>query len=428
MPTLETSTELIILSDLHLSTGSYLPSGLPDPLEQFVADEAFAHFLEHLISSLNREHQPGRLLFLGDFLDFLHARAEPSHNGPGIDIDTSEEIAHRKLEKIFAGHPVFFEALSRLATAGFHIDIVPGNHDIDLMRPAIQAHFIDLLDSTGQMGKNASQVHFFPWLYLIPGLVYAEHGNQHHDLNSFSTLLTPYHHSHPEALEIPLGAYFDTFIHHTYERVSPSDHEYKSPIRYLAGELIRHPANLIKALPDIFDFASKSIEVIAYRASPGCASRRKGYQSGLLKEYSIELGLDGSTVVSLDKLAASPNGRMLARLLTGMLHPGGQVTQSGYLMQAAQSIHKLLQSKGLAVPYYVFGHSHIATKLRLHSEDNSEAYYLNTGTWSEEPFSDKSKARKIFPFIQIVNVPDAHGATTSLLQWNERLRLPEPLA
>src|SRR5512143_1277856 len=104
MPSLEPCTKLIILSDLHLSTGSYLASGFTDPLEQFFADQAFAHFLEYLISELSAANQPGRLLFLGDFFDFLHARIASPQTKHVLDIDTSEGTAHQKLERIFIGH------------------------------------------------------------------------------------------------------------------------------------------------------------------------------------------------------------------------------------------------------------------------------------------------------------------------------------
>lgn len=433
MPILKPSTSLTILSDLHLSTGPYLASGSPDPLEQFFADQAFAHFLEYLIGSLSRENQPGRLLFLGDFLDFLHARLEPIREKHVLDIDTSETTAHQKLERIFAGHPVFFEALGRLAAAGFHIDLVPGNHDIDLMRPAIQSHFTDLLAKAGRQAEIASKVHFFAWLYTIPGLLYAEHGNQYHDLNSFPTLLSPYHPSRPDALELPLGSYFDIFFHHLVERVGAPEQGIRSPILYLARKYIRHPANLILAFPDVFWFAWRMLQIIAYWASPGCEARRKAYQTGVLAEYAAGLDLSIKTVLSLDRLCAAPDARMLLRLIRKLLPPGGQpLLHGGYLFQAARSIHQLLQAEGCPVPFYVFGHSHQATGLPLPSGDGigpgPSACFLNTGTWSEAPFSSAGRTRNTFPFIQIVKELNAQGPTARLFQWNESLKLAEQLS
>lgn len=428
MPVFEPSTDLIILSDLHLSSGPYLASGLPDPLEQFADDQAFAHFLEYLIDQHSQENQAGRLLFLGDFLDFLHARVKSPQKKDVLDIDSSEATAHQKLEMIFAGHPVFFEALGHLAATGFQIDLVPGNHDIDLMRPAIQSHFIDLLCKVGRQANIASNVHFFSWIYKIPGLLYAEHGNQYHDLNSFPTLLSPYHHSYPDALELPLGSYFDTYIHHMLVKVGTSDQGIQSPIRYLARKFFKHPANLIRAFPDIIWFARRAFTVVAYRASPGCASRRKAYQTEMLTDYAAELDMAVKTVMSLDRLSAAPNTRMLVRLIRGVLWPSGQSSQVGYLFQAAKSIGKILQSDGVPVPFYVFGHSHQATKLPLPTSDGSAAWFLNSGTWSKAPFSSAVRTRNTFPFIQIVKEQNAQGPTARLLQWNESFKLVEPLS
>lgn len=428
MPTLEPYTKLTILSDLHLSTGSYLASGPSDPFEQFYADQAFAHFLDYLTSELSSVNQPGRFLFLGDFLDFLHARLAVAPTKPMLEIDTSEITAHQKLERIFEGHPIFFEALGRLAASGFHIDLVPGNHDIDLMRPAIQAHFSDLLAKAGRHVDIATNIHFFPWLYTIPGLLYAEHGNQYHDLNSFPTLLTPYHHNHPDALELPLGSYFDTFLHHLIELVGIPDQNIQSPIRYLARKLIRQPANLIQAFPEVSQFARRAFQIVTYRSSPGCDTRRKLYQSGILADYAHALDLDAKTVRSLDQLCASPNIRMLFRLLRGLLPSGEQPLHGGYLFQAARSIHKIMQAEGKPATFYVFGHTHQATSLPMPSEDGPVAYFLNTGTWSDAPFSSVGRVRNTFPFIQIVNVPNFQVSTATLFRWNENQKLVEPFS
>lgn len=426
MPILEPSADLIILSDLHLAGGPSLASGKTNTHELFVSDQAFAHFGETLIARRSPENQPGRLLFLGDFLDFLHAHADPPGKKYTLDIDSSEAAALHALERIFSGHPVFFEALNRLAAAGFQIDLVPGNHDIDLMRPAVQSRFTDLLSAAGGQANIASNVHFFPWIYTIPGILYAEHGNQYHEINSFPTLLMPYHHRHPENLELPLGSYFDKLIYHLVERVGGGDKTISSPIRYLAGKFFRRPSKLVLALPEILQFIGVAFRIAAYRSSPNCASKRRTYQAETLPRVAGSLGLSPETVRSLDRLTAAPNLRMAFRLLRKNRSPAGQADHGSYLFQAAQSIHQVLRSEGVSVPYYVFGHSHDTARLPIPSSDGPSAWYLNTGTWAEAPFSSAAVTRNSFPFIQVVKELNSQGSTATLLLWNESRRLIEP--
>ena len=64
--------------------------------------------------------------------------------------------------------------------------VVGGNHDIELTRPALAALFTALLG----LEVGHPRVRFSPWVVHEPGVFYAEHGNQHHDLNRMPTVLS----------------------------------------------------------------------------------------------------------------------------------------------------------------------------------------------------------------------------------------------
>jgi UDP-2,3-diacylglucosamine pyrophosphatase LpxH len=110
---------LLIVSDLHMAT----PGGpYPDP---FPADSAFAAALRHFAA---RVAPPARLLLLGDALDFVLA-VPRTH-----DVGDSDELALAKLDAIAEAHAAVFAALTDVVGAGHRIDVVPGNHDAELLR------------------------------------------------------------------------------------------------------------------------------------------------------------------------------------------------------------------------------------------------------------------------------------------------------
>src|SRR5512140_1038202 len=65
---------LIVLSDLHLSAVQDAPSGPCAALEGFHYDDAFSHFIDALVTRIQRKRAEYEILLLGDFLDLLHTK------------------------------------------------------------------------------------------------------------------------------------------------------------------------------------------------------------------------------------------------------------------------------------------------------------------------------------------------------------------
>jgi hypothetical protein len=89
-------SDLIVVSDLHMSLGIDSSTGRVDAHEQFRADTAFVGFLDHLSARSEGERRLLRLVILGDFLDFLHARSATARRG-GLRLDTSEAASSPSL-------------------------------------------------------------------------------------------------------------------------------------------------------------------------------------------------------------------------------------------------------------------------------------------------------------------------------------------
>jgi len=95
--------------------------------------------------------------------------------------DTSEAATLAKLDRIATGHRRVFASLGEFAASDSRVVVVPGNHDLELIRPSTQARFCELVDEAcGQPGA-ATRIEFQPWIYYVPGVLYAEHGSQYHD-------------------------------------------------------------------------------------------------------------------------------------------------------------------------------------------------------------------------------------------------------
>jgi hypothetical protein len=155
-------TRLVVLADLHMAAGRH---------DAFHEDDELVRLLKTLSGG------GARLLLLGDLFDFSLVEL-PGRRGRRLD--TSVGGALDKLAAISTEHAAVFEALGGLLAAGARVDVVVGNHDLELMLPAVRERLSEMLG-----GEPA--VH--PWLVHVPGLLYAEHGQQHHEINRVPELL-----------------------------------------------------------------------------------------------------------------------------------------------------------------------------------------------------------------------------------------------
>jgi hypothetical protein len=324
-------------------------------------DEALAGFFDDVADA--GRGSTTRLVLLGDMFELLG----PVGGGVAAAVDRLNEVA--------TGHTEVIAALRRCVQAGVAVDVVAGNHDLDLVRPAVAARLRDHLGLATADGG----VRVWPWLYVVPGVLYAEHGNQHHDLNRFPSILDPYSRHDPAELFTPPLATRDRLI---------------AANGFTRG---RHAAAVARSLA-----ASWWGEWQAHRSS--C--------TGLTRVCAEDLGLDATLVSELDRLSRVRPIRM-ARRLAGRLVAGQGAPPDAYLFNAASAVHRLTAARGAATPFYVFGHTHVARDVPL----DGSSRYLNCGTWSTclragDP-AEADPAR--FPFVEVVS--DEHGVRGSLRWW-----------
>ena len=398
----------IVVSDFHMAGGRD-ERGRLARYEAFLHDAAFADFLGFVADRAEANAETATLVLLGDFVDFLHtvltAAARPSR-----------ATAVAKLDRIAEGHEPVYYALKAFRQRGGTIDVVPGNHDIELADTTVQRRLLEII---GAGTGSAAGVVCHRWIYYVPGILYAEHGSQYHDINAFPALLRA-----PAAdglAAIPLGSHMSRYTVDLLETLGVGD-ERPPELGRAIPALAAMPRRAIRTAPLHARFLTA---VIAASLPLGSRSARgrAHYRADALPRYSAEVGLPVEVVDAIDRRAAtsplSPYRRALRALAAR--RRARAAAPAEYLHAACRSVDAVLARAGLAVPFYVFGHAHRAEQVAI----GPGATYLNTGTWSTMLPRDLRPARPsaALTFVEI-EVPAGREPRAELLRWDPEAGRP----
>jgi UDP-2,3-diacylglucosamine pyrophosphatase LpxH len=372
-----TPKRLTVVADFHMSAPAH---------DDFVEDRAAAAFLDHLAAQPTHRS----LLILGDLIDFAKVPLDGRRR-----LDTTSQAALRKLDAVAAEHEPVFAAFGRLAAAGVTLELVAGNHDAELVRPPVQKQLGRLLGEAAGGPPVTVTVH--PWIYHLPGLLYAEHGHQHHDINRIPELFDTASLERGGSLAVPLGTHIADYHLRLQQTLTNGRQAPAVPRRALAAgrstaRLAGHAANA------------------ALRA--WLAARRGPPQRGL-----------GALA---DKLALPPDA--LQEIASGCsTGPRGLLTRAlrrparDPMSVSAAGIDQILSRRGSGAHLYIFGHTHRAAHTPLRS-GAAAPLYLNPGTWS---VLRPALAPPHLTFLEVTldgTAPDAR-----LLRWDDAEACPRPL-
>ncbi|MCP5096808.1 MAG: hypothetical protein GY943_14750 [Chloroflexi bacterium] len=321
---MESTHNFLFVSDMHLSEGRSATTGLIHRNEDFFHDLAFAQFIAHHVSlSRNPEAveyygKPWKLVVNGDIFDFLQVISKPPiemKNGEAwvtldvVDADGNPKEVEKKLSKneqkfglgttsaeivfklntIAAGHPQFFQALAWfVAQEGNELVLMKGNHDIEIVWPAVQKRMSQLLvaayagwrrritrgdaetplrpfpdlPETLNVVDVETAVHYPTLYYYEEGVFYAEHGCQHDPANSFMNFEDPKLSDRPDLIELPSGSLFVRYFFNDVEKVHPFADNMKPISRYIFWLLSSAPTSLFQYLFELLPgYISAMIEV-----------------------------------------------------------------------------------------------------------------------------------------------------------------------
>jgi len=306
---------------------------------------------------------------------------------------TTFNDARSAIEEIAVVHNRVFNSLSHLVSVGIDLTIVPGNHDVELTDTSVFSTLCDHIDSRS---SRAGTVHLNPWMYYVPGLIYAEHGNQYHDVNWFSTLLSP-----------------------TY--CDDGDRVHRTSARWLKG--LRDVTGVrrgdLRTVPKHIVGLTDSL-----RLTPSWAMPREVYLTKIAIPYGDSLGIDADTVRALDAITSRGPAavvrrfghKTLRRLWTKLRRSDGvspSEWRDRYLLRSVSEVVAVTTSHGMGVPSYVFGHTHVAGTSTLHDDSS----YINIGTWSAQLPTDRaSDPAAWFTFAKITR------ASADLMRWDDDLQ------
>jgi hypothetical protein len=345
-----------------------------DPLAD---DSAITATLHWFAAELTR---PTRLVVLGDLLDFVLA---PPHGRPGAAAD---DLATAKLEAIAAAHPRVFAALAAFAAAGHSLEIVPGNHDVELLRPPIQARLRALL--------GGAPLAFHPWILHVPGVLYAEHGQQHQVVNHFVKLIDRSMVAHDGLPPAPARSLDDLR--------ALLAHRLGLPAESLGALCAATGRALLAREPGAASVAAEAA-VGLWRVARCCLAlaRAEGGErlTASLRQATSELGLPAEAIIEITR-RSRPTVRSAARSVRRASQarrpdprccgiPAPRAAPDHFMVEAARMVDGVLREHGVGVPFYAFGHTHIASEVALGRSDATPGpgaatapRYLNAGTWS----------------------------------------------
>ncbi len=176
----------VILSDLHLADAEPLDPKRPlwkafKRREHFV-DADVARLLAHAADQAEAAGDRCEAVFNGDVFDFDPITRMPEPPPSPVHwlarlrgLGTEEWMSAFKMDLIVSDHPEFFGAIRDFVQRGHQVVFVCGNHDLELVWPAVQDKVRDALglDEIGQ-----ARVRFCEWFYLSEGDTYVSHGHQ----------------------------------------------------------------------------------------------------------------------------------------------------------------------------------------------------------------------------------------------------------
>jgi UDP-2,3-diacylglucosamine pyrophosphatase LpxH len=177
-----------IISDLHLTdpepprhkTKSRHPLWKKFKTKEFYIDEQLVEFLNHI--QTQAEGKPIELVLNGDIFDFDSVMSLP--NKPIYKINWLEtrrglfprqEKSIFKIQVILEEHSLFIDALAKFVRNGNKVVIIPGNHDVELHFPEVQA---EVRKALTLMPEQQERVVFPNWFYISNSDTLIEHGHQ----------------------------------------------------------------------------------------------------------------------------------------------------------------------------------------------------------------------------------------------------------
>jgi UDP-2,3-diacylglucosamine pyrophosphatase LpxH len=455
---------ILVVSDLHF--GEELLPGASTERRRAIelGSIAFREFLRyHTVR--RRDGRPWRLVIAGDLFDFMSVVIPATRERPaktaderrfGLGRGTQPGVDRMRL--ICDAHRPLLAELGRFAAAGHTIEIIAGNHDIELMAPDVVRELMQQIGAAGADDRALGRITVVPWFVYVAGVCWIEHGHVYDEGCSFEFNLAP---MDPKDGWLIYNADYAAirYLGSAVPELDPHGIEewgLWGYIRYTAGLGFRSGGRLWVAYARFVGalFAARRL----HRSFKRRDRRRREHKARLAEAARVG-GISLETAAAIDRMARTPltvSGRRLGRMV--MLDRFGigagsvaailvmmlslsfawAVVGAALVVLAAIALtrwlgHHMVTSqlpmrsvpqrlrKLVDAPVVVFGHTHDPRWQKL----RSGGLYINTGTWLP---ATRPGLRRSFTFV-LIQPPPAGAATgtppsVELRQWREGVSQP----
>lgn len=181
--------DYVLFSDVHLGGDlvTHVRPWAASWLErESELDARLVAMLAHQRSELARGRRL-RVVIAGDFLELVgislpptSVRTRPTREERMYGLGSASDHVVAKVQAIAGRHPRVFRALMELVRDGHELVLVRGNHDIELHWYAARHALVDAIVAHAAEAERAAlraRISLHAWFYLVPGLLYVEHGH-----------------------------------------------------------------------------------------------------------------------------------------------------------------------------------------------------------------------------------------------------------
>jgi UDP-2,3-diacylglucosamine pyrophosphatase LpxH len=421
-------SNLLIVSDLHFGEDLLPGASLEKRRAVALGATAFCDFLRHH-AQRRLDGKPWRLVVAGDLFDFMSVplaahRELPARNGDERWAGRSRSVAAgpARMCEIAEAHPQVLAAMVRFAAAGNEIDLIVGNHDLELLEDATAAELRRQLITAGlarisdRAGVEAAvaRIRIQPWFVYLPGVAWIEHGHVYDEACSSELNQAPFDPSSGELignvdhaavrylaqaapeldphgteewgfsgyLRYAISCGFGSFarliagyVRFTGALLGARHHHRSARRRRARYELHRQRVAAIAAAQHVELSSVQAIDRLA--RAPVTRSARRLFAMLMLDRW---LALLGGAAVSLAGLALLPLGvalLVLAASIGCFLHVSRRSAASTVGSQVPMLSVPARIQRIVEAPVVVFGHTHDPRRL----ETGDGGVYFNTGTW-----------------------------------------------
>jgi UDP-2,3-diacylglucosamine pyrophosphatase LpxH len=449
---------ILVVSDLHFGE-ELLPGATAERRHAVqLGARGFRDFLRYH-AQRRLGHRPWRLVIAGDLFEFMSVVIPPSRELPArsaderrFGLDRSTPAGVLRMQRICENHRDLLAEMARFAAAGHTIDIIVGNHDIELLEQDVVDELFRQLRRAGADERSLPRIRVVPWFVHEPDVAWIEHGHVYDEGCSFEYNLAP---TDKDGRVVPNADYAATrYLAMAVPEIDPHGVEswsFWGYMRYGWDVGIRDFGKLWAAYAR---FSVALLKAHTRHTSFKERDRRRRAHRDRMRQIAAETNVAVDALSAIDRLARTPLtrsfrrlGRMLmldrfgialgllvAFILMLIFLPmvwtliGSAVVVAGAfglqtwlgqhlvtsqlpMRSVPQRIKKIVQA-----PVVVFGHTHDPRWQPL----RSGGLYINSGTWLP---ATRPGLRRSFTHV-LIQPRDGGLPLVELRQWRDGMSQP----